>query len=316
LGNAEGVRIDNGPGFLDPLPYIGPTVTVVDSMFVGNMSSVALIQNFSAHPLIDRCTLAFNDFEHPFGFGSAIRNSNGAIPTIRNTILWGNSSNGIMNEDAQVFNFSDGAAFITNSVVQGYTGKLLGVDCIADDPLFQNLAGFDGLLGTADDDIRLMPSSPCVDQGYPSNPGAEIDLLGFPRELDGDLDGLARVDMGASEFSHVALQAVVQVDAGTSASSLFVEVQGPRSMLAQLFVASTPGFFPLPPYGAFLFDPQGGWMRFPLGVLPESFEVNVTPLVGVMGPVVLQAFGFQRGAGNLSNAVIVDLSQATPGVSP
>lgn len=49
-------------------------------------------------------------------------------------------------------------------------------------------------------DFRLRPDSPCIDAGTTAwDPGA-TDLLGNLRVLDGQGDGVARVDMGACEF--------------------------------------------------------------------------------------------------------------------
>lgn len=76
-------------------------------------------------------------------------------------------------------------------------------------PLFVDADGPDGVVGTADDDLRLIPGSPCIDAG--SNgllPPDVADLntngdTGEPNPFD--LDGAPRiawcyVDMGAYEY--------------------------------------------------------------------------------------------------------------------
>jgi len=64
---------------------------------------------------------------------------------------------------------------------------------ISEDPLFRDFAG---------GDYRLRPESPCVDTG--TNEGAPpTDILGFPRPIDGNCDGIAVTDMGAYEYQPI-----------------------------------------------------------------------------------------------------------------
>ncbi|MGB2864176.1 MAG: right-handed parallel beta-helix repeat-containing protein, partial [Sedimentisphaerales bacterium] len=75
-------------------------------------------------------------------------------------------------------------------------GGWIGTGNIDADPLFADPNGPDNIPGTEDDDLRLAPSSPCVDAGDPNYaPGPnKKDLDGNPRIVSG------RVDMGAYEF--------------------------------------------------------------------------------------------------------------------
>ena len=79
---------------------------------------------------------------------------------------------------------------------------------ISDDPLCVDADGADDVAGTEDDDLRLLPGSPCIDAG--SNGAVPVDVLtdldGLPRFIDDPLTGDTGagappvVDMGAYEY--------------------------------------------------------------------------------------------------------------------
>ena len=55
--------------------------------------------------------------------------------------------------------------------------------------------------GVVSNNFRLKPGSPCIDSA--SDAGATaVDIQGLPRNLDGNNDSVAHVDMGAYEFAH------------------------------------------------------------------------------------------------------------------
>jgi predicted outer membrane repeat protein len=106
--------------------------------------------------------------------------------TLTNCIFWGNTSDGVSEEAAQIC-IMNGAVNINYGCVQGWTGELGGIANIGDNPLFVN---------SGDGDYHLQPDSPCVDTG---------DNSAVPQSVTTDLDGNPRivngtVDMGAYEL--------------------------------------------------------------------------------------------------------------------
>jgi streptogramin lyase len=135
---------------------------------------------------------------------------------VTNSILWGNSNSQGSGEAAQV-NLG-GNTVVRKTLVQGLS-TLSGNGNINADPLFVDPDGIDGLLGTRDDDLRLLQSSPCIDVGSnglipndvhdldgdgDATETIPVDLSGSARIADGNGDLLAIVDMGAYERFVVA----------------------------------------------------------------------------------------------------------------
>ncbi|MDB9393081.1 cadherin domain-containing protein [Microcystis aeruginosa] len=120
------------------------------------------------------------------GSGSAILSTNNSLPTIRNSIVWGNGGTAI-----------SGNATITNSIVQG---GFTGTGNLNVDPLF---------VDAVNDDLRLQSTSPAINAG--SNTFLPADTRDLDKDgnttepLSQDLGNNPRingtnVDMGAFEF--------------------------------------------------------------------------------------------------------------------
>jgi hypothetical protein len=128
-----------------------------------------------------------------------MHNSN-SDPTLTNCIMWGNDDSGGVDESAQIFG---GTPVVTYSCIQGLDA-FMGNDNIGDDPMFWDADGPDNVVGTSDDNLRLMEGSPCIDNGDNAAIPLEMetDLDGQPRIIDGDCDDTDIVDMGVYELNY------------------------------------------------------------------------------------------------------------------
>jgi hypothetical protein len=156
-------------------------------LFTGNSAKyTGGIDNFNNHLFLTNCTFAGNSL-------GTISSSHHCIVDITSCIFWGNTGSAISAVDEVVVtvNYSD------------MQGGWPGTGNIDTDPLFQHPNGADDILGTEDDNLHLLPDSPCIDTGDPNyiaEPN-ETDLDGNPRVING------RIDMGAYEYDSTAIQA-------------------------------------------------------------------------------------------------------------
>ena len=120
--------------------------------------------------------------------------------SVRNTIYWENEDDLGSGYDSQF----RGNVSVSSSCVQGWTPERYGNNMGAD-PRFVDAVGEDGVVGSADDDLRLDRGSPCVDTGQGACPGyCDGDAGGEARIVDAlDCDGLGVLDMGAYERQEI-----------------------------------------------------------------------------------------------------------------
>ncbi len=116
--------------------------------------------------------------------------------TLNNSILWANHDINGWIESSQITIL--GATFIVRyNHILGWTGLLGGGFTNSGlAPLLADADGDDNVFGTFDDDVHLLPTSPCINRAdsdfHP--PMTEIDFEGQPRDMG------CRVDIGADEF--------------------------------------------------------------------------------------------------------------------
>lgn len=182
------------------------------SLFVGNsaqFSGGAMQHSFGANSTTVNCVFSGN--QTPAGEGGAIHAYGGAAPNIvncslsRNTadffaggiyayestaivtncLLWENSGPSGMDQAAQIGTFN-GTLTVNYTSLQGNTGSLGGVGNNGSNPQFVDADGADDTVGTVDDNLGLLGTSPAIDAANRAAVPAGIttDILGNPRFID------------------------------------------------------------------------------------------------------------------------------------
>ena len=198
----KNVSTKNGGGIYD---HEKSSSTLINCLFSGNESSKGgglYSHRFFANPTLINCTLSGNRAT----IGGGIYNFAGALK-VTNSILWGNIDQGDTGLTAQISQNGSSDAQFVNSIIQGWDdaggGAALDID-----PLFIDSDGADDIIGTEDDNLQVLTTSPAINSGdssYLPQDGSDIndngitsepvplDLMLRPRVLNG------AVDIGAYE---------------------------------------------------------------------------------------------------------------------
>jgi predicted outer membrane repeat protein len=174
---------DSGGGI-----YIdGSSIILINCMLNGNRVSQSggALYIYRGQVYLINCTLIWNSAETGASMTCQSFSLTQCSAEVINCILW-DGSNAIWEEGSPTINVS------FSNIRGGWEGD----GNIDEDPLFVDQLGPDHVPGTEDDDLRLVPVSPCVDAAdpdYVTSPN-ETDLDGNPRIVT------RRVDMGAYEF--------------------------------------------------------------------------------------------------------------------
>jgi len=170
--------------------------TIINCVFSGNSATEYLgggVRNNRSNPTIINCT--FNGNTATEYYGGGIGNNSYSSPTLVNCIFWNNSDRDGIDESSQIYGGTPAVSYCSIQGLDRFTGN----GNIGDNPLFIDADGYDDIIGTEDDDLRLQPGSPCIDVGDNSVVPVDIstDLDGNPRILN------STVDMGAYEFQGI-----------------------------------------------------------------------------------------------------------------
>jgi parallel beta-helix repeat protein len=184
--------------------------TLVNNVVARNFNGIFI--DHSSSPVITNNTIVYNEYSF------AILNYYFAgSPVITNNIIAYNQ--------AGVVAFYKARAIVTYSNIWGNRIDYIGFfDYLYLDPEHENdptvwlhnISADPRFVDPANDDFRLREDSPCIDAGTNDAPGLpETDLDGNPRSVDGDVDGVERVDMGAFEYPAPVIRATIDLDPDT-----------------------------------------------------------------------------------------------------
>ncbi len=126
--------------------------------------------------------------------GGGLLVADGGLATVENSILWGNIDAGGPDESAQV-EAGFGMASVVRSCVAGLADFSVPSNT-GQDPRLVDADGPDDIFGTADDDARLGPGSPCLDT---ARVGALPVDDTFDLDGDGDLTERLPLDLAARD---------------------------------------------------------------------------------------------------------------------
>ncbi|MCA9311913.1 MAG: hypothetical protein KDA21_11950 [Phycisphaerales bacterium] len=110
----------------------------------------------------------------------------GTRPFLSNTILYGNTLNGIADEAGQIHTGLFAGIEVNDSIVQGWSGTFDGLGSFDGDPAFMDADGSDNQIGTPDDNLAPGFTSDAIDAGYNAIMPTAVttDLFGNPRFID------------------------------------------------------------------------------------------------------------------------------------
>ncbi len=190
------------------------SLTLVNSSFSGNISSNdggGIYNVFVDSTSMTNCTISGNMAKFS---GGGMRLGNSSSSTLSNCILWGNlpddldKTNSLINPRTIAFSNIGGSRGSGRDWI-GEMGKD-GRGNIDIDPLFFNPLGVDGIIGTADDDLRILHCSPSIDAAdhdtYLNAGGGPTDLDDGMRVIDNTIvpntgaGSISFLDMGAYEI--------------------------------------------------------------------------------------------------------------------
>jgi len=200
--------------------------TLINCIFSGNSSTSSagggMANRVLASPTLTNCTFIGNSAYSSRGAG--MHSYSECTPVLVNCIFWDNTGLGgpqsiaLENYSQLTISYCDtqgGQPAIYKDSTSSITWGSGNIDAAPD---FVDANGPDDIIGTDDDNLRLLPESPCVDAGNNTSVPADtvdldddgdivepipFDIDGRARFADGDCNDTNVVDMGAYEFGYV-----------------------------------------------------------------------------------------------------------------
>jgi len=271
--------------WVEPAASLGPTYTTLQDCLVAQNAGCGVRAEYptSGNPGLHldllRCTIADNGASGVDAYYDWLGNSQ---TTLQGSILYGNQDDVHENPAA--------ASIVLAQYCDIGDGDFAGgLGNLAADPNFREPLALD---------YRPAWSSPCVDVGDPATPAGR-DLAGAPRSLDGDLDALARADIGALESA-----TLVATGPAHSGSNLVFEQWGPLGGRGVLLLSrGAPASVPLPTgFGDFY-------------LVPNAFR-NLGPARVAPGPPVLRVFGVPADPGWIGKTFTFQMLETSSVAAP
>jgi len=191
--------------------------TVTNCIFSGNSAALGggMLHQVNS-PILTNCTFSGN----LAGIRGGGMYNNASSPTLTNCILWGDTAASDGNEialvnsstiDVNYCDVKDG----NDGIFNGSSTVNWGVGNIDADPLFVDADGPDDIVGTEDDDVRLLVGSPCIDAGQPGPQYQDADGtrndMGAYGGLFGGLGGVGSRDEAGFIFTTIGNIPTVEI---------------------------------------------------------------------------------------------------------
>lgn len=246
-----------------------------------------MVTSLVATKTLRRSTIAGNSADSGGGVFGDVK--------LRTTILAGNFDlAGPASPDAFGNLTLNGYNVIGNTAGATLSGSS-SLDLLDVDPLFVNPGA---------GDYRLQVGSPAIDTGPANFVTCDRDARRVPRLLDGDLDGVAVVDRGGLEYSHIEIDVQGIPQPGQLVT---IAPVGTAGMFAFLVAGAPANGAAFGRIGCLFVDLSLPFVFVPLGVLPAAPLSGNIPLGIPSGTeIALQGMAFSGGGtGNMANDVVL-----------
>lgn len=171
---------------------VASSPTLNNVSFYGNSALTGgAIYNLSGNPVLNNVTMSGNSAAGAAGGG--MTSDTDSHPTVSNSIAWGNTSTGGY---PNIYNDAASSATILDSIVgEGCPSRSACTGVMDADPHLLALGAHGGWTAT----MPLGAGSAAIDAGAQNSTCTDADQRGILRPQDGDGDGTAACDLGATE---------------------------------------------------------------------------------------------------------------------